>query len=87
MKISKNLYTILVTNLAESSVTVMSTIEQLENDYKLAGHSTTRFVWDLFWRSKNQSHFLTLAHGENLNDTHIETALKNAVKELKAQGY
>ena len=49
----------------------------------------TRFVWDIFWAIPQQSRlpFRNRSQEEELNDIHIETALKKAVKNTMGELY
>lgn len=51
----------------------------LEN-YKLAGLTLSRFVWDMFWATKIPPQSL-YRHG--LNDMNIETGLRKALNEIE----
>ena len=50
---------------------------QLTKIYKEGKISATRYRWDLLWSSKVN----TNKYYEYLNDSHIDTALKQALKE------
>ena len=50
-------------------------------EYKLAGHSETRFIWDALWLAK-QTNWVTGTLYRYLTATHIDTALKRIKKEL-----
>lgn len=53
----------------------------LERDYKTLELSETRFLWDLYWLSKWSEN--NRFEASKYNDSHIQTALKNIVKQLK----
>lgn len=79
MKFSTEHYT----NLKNAVIEAVNDLHTEISDLREEGQSETRFVWDLFWACKwsksadyRQSNYL---------DSHIQTALKNIVKELEAQ--
>ena len=57
-----------------SNVDLKATAEH----YKEKGYSETRFLWDIFWASKWSENNRDVPY----LDTHITTALRNAVNEL-----
>jgi hypothetical protein len=86
MKISANAYSILVSIIAE-----LPKEKVLEHKAKRLGTDIQkRFVWDMFHAAakvsrKYETDLYSLLYDrnkENLNDTHIETAMKKALAEL-----
>lgn len=58
------------------------TIAELKEKSKELNESETRFLWNLFWASKwSQLHREQYNEGDYM-DSHIQTALKNVVKDL-----
>lgn len=59
--------------------------KEMQEDYKQKGLSDTRFRWDCFWMTgrefRNRTYFEAAQENE-LNDAHLDTALRKAVREL-----
>ncbi len=74
MKITKQDYSLLKTAIAavESKITLA--------EYRKEGLSDTRYRWDLFHLAAHKNSEL---YRLNLDDSHIDTALRKIVKELE----
>lgn len=77
MKFSNEHFDGLKMAIKKSLIDIAATRKQ----YKEKGHSETRFLWDIFWAS-HYSHDESFRQSDYL-DTHIQTAIKKAVKELE----
>ena len=76
MKFLQQHYEALKQLIKESDIDIIAT----KANYKEKGLSDQRFYWDLFWASK--WHKSIECRESDYLDTHIETAIKTAVKEL-----
>ena len=80
MKFNTEHFNSLKTAIKETGIN----INEMSDKYKAEGKSDTRFLWDLFWASnwtkKEHRHYY---EGDYM-DSHIQTAMKAAVKDLTA---
>lgn len=85
MKMSKPLFDTMnkaVTEFVHSNLEAVRTHRALE----LGKDIHVRFAWDILWASKIHLSLRDRLNTEELNDSHIQTAIMTIIKQLTAKG-
>ncbi len=79
MKFTKEHYKNLLDCIESTNIDLSNSLNHYLSN-KIGNNPEKRFLWDVFWASKYSN--IHREDSQNYLDSHIETAVKRAVKEL-----